>query len=127
MPSTPKKVLVADDDFDNRSILAQALASSGYAVVLACDGEEALAVAAREKPDLIFMDLSMPRLDGLEAARRLKSDPATSGVPIFAFTAHAFDEDRRKAAEAGCDDYIAKPCYPLEVVKRARARLEGPR
>ena len=116
-------ILVADDDLDNRSIIAAALSAAGYRVCLAADGRQALLAAARENPSLVLMDMSLPVLDGWEAARRIKSDPRTSHIPVFAFTAHALAGNERKARDAGCEDFIAKPCVPREVVKRIAARL----
>jgi two-component system cell cycle response regulator DivK len=117
------KILVADDDADNRRIMQLALSAAGYEVRLACDGREALASAASERPDLIVMDLSMPVLSGWEAVRLLKADPALRGIPVLAFTAHAMAGDDRRAKEAGCDGYLSKPCTPREAVAAVAAQL----
>lgn len=119
------KILVADDDLDNRTILEQAFAAAGIQVLQAVNGEEALALALRELPDAILLDLSMPRVDGWEAARRIRREPRLATVPLFAFTAHAMPGDELKAREAGCDGYIAKPCIPREVVREVLARLKA--
>lgn len=118
------KILIADDDYDNRVILKEALEVSGFDVVLAANGEEALEVALKELPALIFLDLSMPKMSGWEAAKRLRQVPRLSQVPIFAFTAHALQGDETKARAAGCDDFVTKPCVPREVVKKVRERLK---
>jgi CheY-like chemotaxis protein len=90
-------------------MLSRRLARRGYAVLLATDGLEALATATRELPDLILMDLSLPKLDGWEVTRRLKAAPPTTAIPVLALTAHAMDGDRDRALAAGCDDYDTKP------------------
>lgn len=118
-------ILVADDDPDNRAILATALAASGYAVCQAQDGEQAVALALSRSPDLILMDLAMPKVTGWDAARRIKSMPQTKEIPIFAFTAFALMGDQLKALESGCERYISKPCVPRDVVDAVRARV-GP-
>jgi two-component system cell cycle response regulator DivK len=116
-----KKILVVEDDTDNRRIVTKVLTVEGYEVVEATDGIEALAQARAVRPDLILMDLALPNLDGWEATRRLKSDPATQAIPVVALTAIAMSGDEEQARAAGCDDYIAKPARPVmirEVVKR---------
>jgi CheY-like chemotaxis protein len=99
------KILLVEDNEMNRDMLARRLQRRGFQVTLAVDGEQGLAVARSEEPDLILMDMSLPVLDGWEAARRLKADPATRAIPIIALTAHAMADDREKALEAGCDGY----------------------
>jgi two-component system, cell cycle response regulator DivK len=112
------RVLVADDDFDNRTIVQEILIASGYEVMIVTNGEEALEVALREKPDVLLLDLSMPKLNGWEVARRIRANPAMDGMALIAFTAHALVGDELKAKEAGCDDYLAKPCMPRDVVQK---------
>ncbi|MBN1824345.1 MAG: response regulator [Endomicrobiales bacterium] len=114
----PSKILVADDDFDNRAIASEILASQGYEVIVALNGREAVQKALKESPSLIFLDLSMPQMDGWQAASEIKKNPATSGIPIVAFTAHAMVGDEKKALEAGCDDYLSKPCTPQSVIEK---------
>lgn len=117
----PKKILVVEDDTDNRCIVAKVLSVEGYQVIEAIDGVEALAQARAEHPDLILMDLALPNMDGWEATRRLKSDPATRSIPVVALTAFAMRGDEEQARAAGCDDYIPKPARPVairEVVKK---------
>ncbi len=103
------KLLLVEDNEMNRDMLSRRLMRRSYEVVIAVDGEEGLTLARTESPDLILMDMSLPILDGWEATRRLKADPATANIPIIALTAHAMSSDRDKALEAGCDDYDTKP------------------
>jgi two-component system cell cycle response regulator DivK len=103
------KILVVEDNEMNRDMLARRLQRRGYEVVIAVDGQEGVALAQSETPDLILMDMSLPVLDGWEATRQLKAMPGTKYIPIVALTAHAMSGDRDKALEAGCDDYDTKP------------------
>lgn len=103
------KILLVEDNEMNRDMLSRRLERKGYNVVFALDGGAAVQLAGSESPALILMDMSLPVLDGWEATRRIKSDPATSGIPIIALTAHAMSGDREKALEAGCEDYDTKP------------------
>ena len=103
------RILLVEDNEMNRDMLSRRLQRKGYEVLLAVDGAEGVAKARAEMTELILMDVSLPVLDGLEATRQLKADPATSAIPILALTAHATDDDRAKALAAGCDDYDTKP------------------
>jgi len=103
------KILIVEDNEMNRDMLSRRLERRGYTVVTALDGEQGLAAAQSEKPDLILMDMSLPIMDGWEATRRLKSQAETSGIPVIGLTAHAMTGDRDKAMAAGCDDYDTKP------------------
>ncbi len=103
------KILIVEDNEMNRDMLSRRLARKGYSVVIATDGEQGVAMAAAETPDLILMDMSLPKLDGWEATRRLKADEALQKIPVIALTAHAMSADRDKALAAGCDDYDTKP------------------
>ena len=103
------KILLVEDNELNRDMLSRRLIRRGYEVVLAVDGEEALTSAAREQPDLILMDMSLPKVDGWEATRRLKADPSLGAIPVIALTAHAMAGDRERALEAGCDEFDTKP------------------
>ena len=102
-------VLVVEDNEMNRDMLCRRLERKGYSVLVAADGIEGIDLAKSEGPDVIIMDLSLPRVDGWEACRRLKADPTTSEIPIIALTAHAMSTDREKALAAGCDDFDTKP------------------
>ena len=103
------KLLYVEDNEMNRDMLSRRLARRGHEVLLAVDGEQGIARATAEKPDLILMDMSLPVMDGWEATRRLKAAPETEGIPIIGLTAHAMATDRDKCLEAGCDDYDTKP------------------
>ena len=105
-------VLVVDDFDDNRSMYAVYLTYSGYDVLEASDGREAVEVAGAKVPDLIVMDLSLPVIDGWEATRRIKRDPLTREIPIIALTGHALEGHSQGAREAGCEGFLAKPCLP---------------
>ena len=112
---TTKKILVVDDNQDNRELVIKVLKSKGYLLMEAADGETALEQAIKERPDLILMDISLPKIDGYEVTRRLKEQEAFKAVPIIALTAHAMKGDREKALEAGCDGYISKPISVREL------------
>jgi two-component system cell cycle response regulator DivK len=103
------KILLVEDNEMNRDMLSRRLRRRGYEVVLAVDGQEGMALAQAEAPDLILMDMSLPVMDGWEATRQLKAASETMAIPVIALTAHAMSGDREKAMEAGCDDYDAKP------------------
>jgi two-component system cell cycle response regulator DivK len=111
-----KTVLLVEDNEDNRIVYSTILQHFGYVVMEALNGEEGIAKARADHPDLILMDISIPVIDGWEATQVLKRDPETRGIPIIALTAHALASDREKAMEVGCDSYLAKPCEPKAVV-----------
>lgn len=104
----PKLLLVEDNEM-NRDMLSRRLERKGFEVVIAVDGQVGVEMAKAQQPALILMDMSLPVLDGWEATRQLKADPATRAIPVIALTAHAMSGDREKALEAGCDDYDTKP------------------
>ena len=116
-------VLLVDDAEDNREVYEQFLKFAGFRVEIAVDGVEAVDKAAAIKPDVIVMDLSLPRLDGWEATRQIKAAPATSGIPVIALTGHAVSESKRKAQEVGCAGYLTKPCLPEVLVSEIRRLL----
>ena len=103
------KILYVEDNDDNVFVLKGRLERAGHSVLIARDGEQGIAVAQAEKPDLVIMDLSLPVLDGWEATRRLKAGAETSGIPVLALSAHAMAGDRERALAAGCDDFDTKP------------------
>ncbi|ANX03392.1 response regulator [Immundisolibacter cernigliae] len=103
------KILLVEDNEMNRDMLSRRLLRKGFDVVMAEDGAAGVARAVSEAPAVILMDMSLPVIDGWEATRRLKADPATAHIPVIALTAHAMSEDRDKAMAAGCDDYDTKP------------------
>jgi two-component system, cell cycle response regulator DivK len=115
-----KKILVVEDAEDNCRILRDLLGAAGYDMVEAHDGAEGVAKAAEHKPDLILMDIQMPVMDGYEATRRIKADPALKSIPVIAVTSYALSGDEEKARNAGCDDYIAKPYSPRQMLAKVR-------
>ncbi len=117
------KILLVEDNEMNRDMLSRRLAKRGYTIVIAVDGQEALAFAEREAPDLVLMDMSLPVLDGWEATRQLKRLPATRDIPVIALTAHAMEGHRDKAIEAGCDDYDTKPVDLPRLLGKIEAQL----
>ena len=121
----PRTILLVEDNEDNRRIYSTILSHAGYRVLEAVDGERGIALAIAEIPDLILMDVSIPKINGWDATRRLKANPATSAIPIIALTAHALAADREKAVGAGCDGYIAKPAEPRFVLAEVQRRV-GP-
>jgi two-component system cell cycle response regulator DivK len=102
-------ILLVEDNEVNREMMRRRLQRRGYEVKEAVDGQEAITKAQTEHPSVILRDMSLPIIDGWDATARLKSDPATSGIPIIGLTAHAMVEDKQKALQAGCDDYATKP------------------
>ncbi len=121
------KILLVEDNEDNRDMLSRRLIRKGYEVFLANDGGEGVSQAAAAQPDLILMDMSLPVLDGWEATRRIKADPATRDIPVIALTAHAMSNDRDKAVAAGCDDYDTKPVDLPRLLEKIEGLLMGSR
>jgi two-component system cell cycle response regulator DivK len=117
------KILVIEDNELNRDMLSRRLQRRGYEVIIAVDGQEGVALARTEVPDLILMDMSLPVLDGWEATRQLKAAPGTKSIPIIALTAHAMAGDRDQALEAGCDDYDTKPIEMPRLLAKVEALL----
>jgi CheY-like chemotaxis protein len=117
-------VLIVDDYDEGREICAEYLAFHGYEVATAEDGEEALAKAWALAPDLILLDIALPKVDGWEVARRLRADPATAKTAILALTAHALGELRKKALDVGCDGVVTKPVIPRELERQIREALD---
>jgi two-component system, cell cycle response regulator DivK len=118
-----KRILVVEDQPDNRQILRDLLENAGYEMIEAENGEEALTAAAAHKPDLILMDIQLPLLDGYEATRRIKADPALRATPIIVVTSYALSGDETKAREAGCDAYVTKPFSPRNLLAKIREYL----
>ena len=126
-PTTAVKILLVEDNEMNRDMLSRRLLKRGYGVIIAIDGEQGVALAKTERPDLILMDLSLPGLDGMEATLLLKAMPDLASVPIIALTAHAMAGDREKAIAAGCDDYDTKPVEIDRLVGKIEQCLERAR
>lgn len=118
-----KRVLVIEDHEDNRRILRDLLTSAGYEPIEAVTGEEGVALAETHRPDLILMDIQLPGLDGYEATRRIKANPALRQIPIIAVTSYALSGDEVKAKEAGCDGYVTKPFSPRALLAKIREYL----
>lgn len=117
------RILIVEDNPDNRILISDVLASLDYEVIVAVDGEEGVAKATSEKPDLILMDLSLPQMDGWTATRNIKAQPELNHIKIIALTAHAMVGDREKALEAGCDDYVSKPIDLRELAGKLAQHL----
>jgi CheY-like chemotaxis protein len=115
-----KRILYVEDNDDNVYVVTNRLGRAGFTVLVARDGEQGVAMAHAERPDLILMDLRLPVIDGWEATRRIKADAATRHIPILALSAHAMTGDRARALEAGCDDYDTKPID----LPRLRAKID---
>lgn len=120
------KILVVDDDLDTLKLVGTTLEKQGFTIVAAKDGVEALEKVAQHMPDLILLDIMMPKMDGYEVTRRLRSDPATAGIPIILFTAKAQVDDKVAGLEAGADEYLTKPTHPAELVARVKSILKRP-
>jgi two-component system, cell cycle response regulator DivK len=118
-----KRILVVEDHEDNRQILRDLLGNAGYDMVEAETGEDGLAAAAAQRPDLILMDIQLPGIDGYETTRRLKADPALRTVPIIVVTSYALSGDDIKAHQAGCDAYVTKPYSPRQLLAKIREYL----
>jgi two-component system cell cycle response regulator DivK len=115
-----RRILVVEDQEDNRRILNDLLTNAGYEIIQAGNGEEALRAAAAQRPDLILMDIQLPLLDGYEATRRIKADPALRTIPVIVVTSYALSGDESKARAAGCDAYITKPYSPRAILAKIR-------
>jgi CheY-like chemotaxis protein len=117
------KILLVEDNEMNRDMLSRRLERRGYAVVMAVDGQQGVEMARSEQPDLILLDMSLPVIDGWEAARRIKADEATRAIPLIALTAHAMAGDKEKALQAGCDEYDTKPVELPRLLGKIQALL----
>lgn len=116
-------VLLVEDNPDNRDIYGTFLRHYGFTVVEAADGAEGVRLARELLPGVVLMDVGLPVLDGLEATRLIKADPATADIPVVALTAHAMESDRRAALDAGCDSYLAKPAELSRVLEVVRSLM----
>ena len=116
-------ILVVEDEEFNRDMITRRLERQNYKITIALDGAEAIEVAHSEIPDLILMDIGLPEMDGLEAARQLKDAPETRHIPIIALTAHAFETDRDASLAAGCDDFDTKPVDFARLLSKIQALL----
>ncbi|MFZ2068340.1 MAG: response regulator [Xanthobacteraceae bacterium] len=119
------KILLVEDNEMNRDMLSRRLVRNGFEIVMAVNGQEGLDLASSENPDLILLDMSLPIIDGWEAARRLKANAATSKIPVIALTAHAMVQDKEKALAAGCDDFDTKPVELPRLLEKINSLLNG--
>jgi two-component system, cell cycle response regulator DivK len=118
-----KRILIVEDQEDNRAILRDLLSAAGYELIEATNGQEGVALAQQERPDLILMDIQLPVIDGYEATRRIKGDRALGAIPIIAVTSYALSGDELKARTAGCDGYVTKPFSPRQLLAKVREYL----
>jgi CheY-like chemotaxis protein len=117
------KILLVEDNEMNRDMLSRRLTRNGFEVVMAVNGQEGVELAVSAKRDLILMDMSLPILDGWEATRQVKANPATKGIPVIALTAHAMVQDKEKALAAGCDEFDTKPVELPRLLEKIKALL----
>ena len=115
-----KRILVVEDQEDDRQIIRDMLAGTDYAITEAEDGEQALAAVAKERPDLILMEIQLPSMDGYEAMRRIRTDPALLSIPIIAVSSYAPNEEEQKARAVGYDDFVPKPYSPRQLLAKIR-------
>ena len=118
-----KRILVVEDQEDNRLILRRLLSTAGYDLIEAANGEDGVALALSQRPDLIVMDIQLPVIDGYEATRRIKSNAEIRSIPVIAVTSYALSGDETKARAAGCDAYVAKPFSPRQLLAKIREYL----
>jgi|SRR5476649_2458992 two-component system, cell cycle response regulator DivK len=117
------RILLVEDNEMNRDMLSRRLTRRGYEVLIAVDGEAGVQQAAEAAPDVILMDMSLPKIDGWEATRQVKANPTTTAIPVIALTAHAMAGDREQALAAGCDDYDTKPIELDRLLTKIEAQL----
>ena len=118
-----KRILVVEDQEDNRQIIRDLLSATDYEIMEAESGEQALDAVAKQRPDLILMDIQLPGIDGYETTRRIKADPALRSIPIIAVTSYALSGEEQKARVAGCDAYVPKPYSPRQLLAKIRQYL----
>jgi two-component system cell cycle response regulator DivK len=118
-----KRILVVEDQKDNRQVLRILLTNAGYEMIESTTGEEALAAVAAQRPDLILMDIQLPVMDGYETTRRIRANPDHKTIPIIAVTSYALSGDQAKAMAAGCDGYVTKPFSPRALLAKVREYL----
>ena len=118
-----KRILLVEDQADNRKIICDMLRGTDYEITEAENGEEALAAIAKQRPDLILMDIQLPIMDGYTVTRKIKGDPVLRSIPIIAVTSYALSGEEKKAREAGCDDYVPKPFSPRQLRAKIRQYL----
>ena len=119
-----RRILIVEDQPDNRHIIRDVLAPTDYEITEAENGEEALVAIAKQRPDLILMDIQLPIMDGYTATSRIKADPTLRSIPIIAVTSYALSGEEKKARAAGCDDYVPKPFSPRQLLAKIRHYLQ---
>ena len=119
------KILLVEDNELNRDMLSRRLQKKGYEIVIAVDGEQGVAMAQAEAPELILMDMSLPVIDGWEVTRQIRALPQTRAIPVIALTAHAMSDEREKALAAGCDEFDTKPIDLPRLLGKIEALLAG--
>jgi two-component system alkaline phosphatase synthesis response regulator PhoP len=124
MPGPKRRVLLADDDPGLRRLIGATLGTTDFEVLNAVDGEEALRIARQQHPELVLLDVNMPKFDGFEVCHFLKSDPETSNIKVVMITARAAEADRARGREVGADDYFIKPFSPIQLLNKIYALLE---
>jgi two-component system, OmpR family, phosphate regulon response regulator PhoB len=124
MVGPKRRVLLADDDPALRRLIGTTLGTEDFDLIQAADGEEALRIARQQQPALVLLDVNMPKLDGFEVCRHLKSEPETSGIKVVMLTGRTTDADRVRGREAGADEYFIKPFSPVQLLNRVYALLE---
>ena len=118
-----KRILLVEDQPDNRKIIRDMLRGTDYEIMEAENGEEALAAIAKQRPDLILMDIQLPVMDGYTATRQIRADPALRSIPVIAITSHALDGEEHVARAGGCDDYVPEPYSPRYLLAKIRQYL----
>ena len=124
MESAKRRVLVADDDDGLRRLIWTTLGTEHFELLQAIDGEDALRIAREQHPELVLLDVNMPKLDGFEVCRQLKTEPETAGIKVVILSARGADTDRARGREAGADDYFIKPFSPVQLLNKVYALLE---
>jgi two-component system phosphate regulon response regulator PhoB len=124
MAAPKRRVLLADDDPSLLRLISTTLGTGDFDLLQALDGQEALELAQRERPDLILLDINMPRLDGFQVCEQLKQDPQTAGIKVVMLTARGSEADRARGRECGADDYFVKPFSPIQLLNKVYALLE---
>lgn len=119
------KILLVEDNEMNRDMLSRRLVRKGFQVDIAIDGQQGVNMASSSEPDVILMDMSLPIMDGWEATRQIKANTATKSIPVIALTAHAMSDDRKKALDAGCDDYDTKPIELPRLLEKIQNALQA--
>ncbi|MBL4889356.1 MAG: response regulator [Candidatus Lindowbacteria bacterium] len=120
-----KTILYVEDNPENSKLVDKILTKAGYKTIIVDNAFEGLGILVSEKPDLLLLDMSLPGMDGWEAAQRIKADPSIKHIPIIALTAHAMRKDRERALDAGCDAYVAKPFRSKELLTLITSMIKG--